>query len=169
MILDSTLTKSQAESFFKEVSRVVKPVIYLKKLDCELIYRAGKQNDSRITHLRYKEDERPMFSTDKRTGAIISKRVEIITYAENGILYVLGKSGGVSLFDAMSPKLKLGPKDCWYFLPKDAEIPKGILIAKDVSPDQNGHFHYALMPADSMKKDDFIKLLSKIGEQMRIV
>lgn len=32
-----------------------------------------------------------MFSTDKRTGAIISKRVEIITYAENGILYVLGK------------------------------------------------------------------------------
>lgn len=59
----------------------------------------------------------------------------------------------------MSPKLKLGPKDCWYFLPKDAEIPKGILIAEDISQTKMAIFIYALMhPADSMKKDEFYKV-----------
>ena len=104
---------------------------------------------------------------NKRTGQAISKRNEIITYAENNELFVLEKSGGVSLFDAMSPKLKLGNKDCWYYVPQNAKIPKEIIIAKDVESDANGHFHYSFQPAYNMKLKTFREKLAEIGDQMR--
>ena len=95
--------------------------------------------------------------------------VDIITYAENNKLHVLEKSGGVSLFDALSAKLKLNKNDCWYFLPKNAKIPKEIVIAKDVEPDANGHFHYSLQPASNMLMSTFTEKLAEIGEQLRTI
>lgn len=110
-----------------------------------------------------------MTSINKHTKQVVSKRNEIVTYGENNKLHVLGKSGGVSLFDAMSPKLTLGKKDCWYLLPKNASIPKEIIIAKDVEPDAHGHFHYVLQPAHDMLMSTFQEKLAEIGSQMRIV
>ncbi|WP_020409062.1 hypothetical protein [Hahella ganghwensis] len=110
-----------------------------------------------------------MTSVNRRTKALVSKRNEIITYSEGRELFVLGKSGGVSLFDAMSPKLKMGVNDCWFFLPKSAEIPSGIIIAKDVHPDQHGHFHDALQPEYDMPMASFKEKLAEIGSQMSIV
>ncbi len=168
-ILKTTMTKSQAQSLLRENNKVSKAVIYLKKLDKEMIYRMGKKNDNRITRVRHHEDDRPMTQVNKRTKQIISKRSEIITYGENNKLHVLEKSGGVSLFDAMSTKLKLNKNDCWYFLPKNAKIPKEIIIAKDVEPDAHGHFHYSLQPAYNMLMSIFKEKLAEIGDQLRTV
>ena len=111
-ILEATLSKSQAQQAFKQQNRIAKAVIYLKKLDKEMIYRMGKKDDNRITRVRHLEDSRPMTNINRHTQQVISKRNEIVTYGENNKLHVLGKSGGVSLFDAMSPKLTLGKNDC---------------------------------------------------------
>ncbi len=167
MILENTLSKSQAIELFQHQNRISKAVIYLRRLDKRMIYRMGKDDNTRITRIRYNEDDRPRTRINKRTGIAVAKRNEIITYAENDELYVLEKSGGVSLFDAMSPKLKMGSKDCWYYVPQNAKIPEGIAIAKDVEPDANGHFHYAFQPAYSMKFELFKEKLSEIGKQMR--
>lgn len=164
-----SLSKSQAEALLRQQNRIAKAVIYLRKLDRRMIYRMGKEDDNRIARIRYYEDGRPMTRTDKRTGQVISKRNEIITYKENNDLYVLEKSGGVSLFDAMSPKLSLGRSDCWYYVPQNAKIPDGILIAKDVEPDEYGHFHYSFQPGHNMKLSEFQEKLAEIGKQMRIV
>ncbi|MCO1336727.1 hypothetical protein MO867_20580 [Microbulbifer sp. OS29] len=169
MILETTLTRHEAMSKFREQHRITKPVVYLKQLDKRMIYRMGKNDTTRITRLRHHEDSRPMKSVNKRTGIETSKRNEIITFKEKDELYVLEKSGGVSLFDAMSPKLKMGKNDCWYYVPKNVVIPEGILIAKDVEPDAHGHFHYAFQPAYSMKISEFTDKLSEIGTQMRKV
>ena len=167
MILENTLTKSQAISLLREQNRIAKSVIYLKKLDKRMIYRMGKDDNTRITRIRHNEDDRPQIRLNKRTQQIMTKRNEIITYAEKNELYVLEKSGGVSLFDAMSPKLKMGNKDCWYYVPQNVKIPEGIVIAKDVEPDANGHFHYAFQPAYNMKLKIFKEKLAEIGSQMR--
>lgn len=169
MVLENTLSKSQAMDLLRQQNRIAKSVIYLKKLDKRMIYRMGKEDDTRITRIRHNEDERPQTTVNKRTGQIISKRNEIITYSENNELYVLEKSGGVSLFDAMSPKLQLGKKDCWYYVPENAKTPDGIVIAKDVEPDAHGHFHYAFQPEYNMKLDEFKAKLAEIGKQMRRV
>ncbi len=167
--LETTMTKSQAKSILRENNKIAKAVIYLKKLDKEMIYRMGKKSDNRITRVRHHEDDRPMTQVNRRTKQIESKRNEIITYGENNKLHVLEKSGGVSLFDAISPKLKLNRKDCWYFLPKNAKIPKEIIIAKDIEPDAYGHFHYALQPAYNMLMSTFKEKLTEIGDQMRAI
>ncbi len=168
-ILSNTLTKTQAESRNRELTRTRKPVIYLKKIDKQMIFRAGKKNDNRMTRVRYLEDDRPMSQTHKVTGVTSLKRNEIITYAENRELFVLAKSGGVSLFDAMSPKITLSKNDRWYYIPKEAKIPDGIAIAKDIHPDENGHYHYAFQPAYNMKMSDFISKLAEIGKQVKVV
>ena len=169
MILENTLTRTQAMKLREQNNRVAKAVIYLKQLDKRMIYRLGKADDPRITRLRYNEDDRPQTSINRRTGVSVAKRNEIITYGEKDELYVLGKSGGVSLFDAMSSKLTLGNRDCWYYVPKDVRIPEGIVIAKDVSPDAHGDFHYAFQPECDMKLTEFKAKLAEIGKQMRRV
>lgn len=169
MILENTLSKSEAIDLLRQKNRIAKSVIYLKQLDRRMIYRMGKDDDNRIKRIRHNEDDRPQTSINKHTGREVAKRNEIITYAENNELYVLEKSGGVSLFDAMSPKLKMGNRDCWYYVPQNAKIPEGIVIAKDVEPDANGHFHYSFQPAYNMKLVDFREKLNEIGKQMRKV
>ncbi|MDH5178863.1 MAG: hypothetical protein OEZ39_10335 [Gammaproteobacteria bacterium] len=168
-ILETTLTKQQAIQQFREISKIAKAVIYLKKIDKEMIFRLGKDNNNKIAHVRHHEDDRPITSYNKRTKSIVSKRNEIITYQENKQLYVLAKSGGVSLFDAMSPKLTLTGKDCWYLVPKNTPIPDGIVIAKDVEPDDNGHFHYAFQPEHDMLMSTYKEKLAEIGKHMRVV
>ena len=58
----------------------------------------------------------------------------MITYAENGKLYVLGKSGGVSLFDGIPSFMKLSKNKRWYccYIPETARIPDGLLLAKNI-------------------------------------
>ncbi len=169
MILNTTLSRHEALVKLQEQNRTAKPVIYLKVLDKQMIYRMGKENTTRITRIRHHEDDRPMVSVNKRTGVESGKRTEIITFKENDELYVLEKSGGVSLFDAMSPKMTMGKKDCWYYVPKEVKISDGILVAKDVAPDANGHFHYAFQPEYNMRMSFFKEKLSEIGSQMRKV
>src|SRR5690606_19666948 len=113
--------------------------------------------------------ERPLQRKNPITGKLVDKTNEVITYAERGELFVLGKSGGVSLFDAMSPKLTLNKGDCWYLIPKDTPIPLGIVIAKDLEPDRNGHFHYALQPEYDMPIQTFKSKLQEIVGYMRVV
>ncbi len=168
MILETTITESQAKAIMREQKNIVKAVVFLTKLD-KTIYRMGKKDDNRLTRIRHHEDDRPMFQLNRRSRQITSKRSEIITYSKNNELYVLGKSGGVSLFDAISPKLKLNKNDYWYYLPKTAKIPNKIIIAKDVEPDAYGHFHYSFQPTDDMPMLIFKEKLAEIGMQMRII
>lgn len=76
--LETTMTKSQAKSILRENNKIAKAVIYLKKLDKEMIYRMGKKSDNRITRVRHHEDDRPMTQVNRRTKQIESKRNEII-------------------------------------------------------------------------------------------
>lgn len=168
MILETTITKSQAKAVMREQKNIVKAIVFLKKLD-KTIYRMGKEDDNRLTRVRYHEDDRPMAQLNQRSRQIISKRNEIITYSENNKLYVLEKSGGVSLFDAISPKLKPNKNNFWYYLPKTVNIPNEIIIAKDVEPDAYGHFHYSFQPSHDMLMSIFKEKLAEIGMQMRII
>lgn len=163
-----SLTKSEAVKIFQERERTARAVEYLKKFDVEMVYRLGKEDDTRIDRVRHLEDDRPLQSTNKR-GIITQKRNEVITYKENGEVYVLAKSGGVSLFDAMSPKLTLGKKDVWYMVPEAAKIPKDLIIAKDKNPDQDGNYHYSIQPEIDMKMITYQEKLRELIKYMKVV
>ena len=165
--MDVTLTRDQALIVDRNLSKIRKKVVYIQQFDCELVYRLGSKDDTKITKVRIREDARPQQRKDRITGNMVDKVNDIITYAENNELFVLAKSGGISLFDAMSPKLTLRKNDCWYVIPKDTPIPDGISVAKDRQVDRNGHFHYALQPAYDMPLAQFQEKLSEFVHYMR--
>ena len=167
--LNITLTKSQAMQLNKELSLIRKKVRYLDKFDCEMVYRLGTNDDSNISKVRIKEDSRPQQRVDRITGNVIDKTNDIITYSENGSLFVLEKSGGVSLFDGISPKLKMNKTDRWYLIPKNTPAIEGILIAKDLQVDRYGMYHYALQPAYNMPLKTFQDKLSELKKYIRPV
>lgn len=164
-----TLSKRQAVQLNQNISRIRKKVRYLDKFDCEMVYRLGSKNDSKISKVRVKEDARPQQRTDKITGELIDKANDIITYAQDGDLFVLAKSGGVSLFDGISPKLKMSKKDRWYIIPRTTPVPEGVIIAKDIQVDRYGQYHYSLQPAYDMPLKVFQHKLDLLKEYMRPV
>ena len=82
---------------------------------------------------------------------------------------MLAKSGGVSLFDGISPKLKMNKNDRWYIIPRNTPVPEGVVIAKDVQVDRYGQYHYALQPLYDMPLKEFQKRLDSIKKYMRPV
>lgn len=165
--LDATLTRKQALELNEARSVVRKPVTYMVRFDQD-VFRLGSQDDSRLDRVRYLEDSRPLQRKNKVTGELEDKANEIITYNEDDVLYVLGKSGGVSLFSGQSPKLKLNKNDRWHLIPKGLEVPDGLIIAKDKQVDRYGHFHYAIQPDRDMTMVDFIRRLEGVKADKRI-
>lgn len=160
-------TKQQAHAALKKQNKFAKSVNYMKKLD-KHIFRLGKKDDNRMTRVRHLEDDRPLISVNKRTQKVTKKRNEIITYVDNNKLYVVAKSGGVSLFDTRSEKLDMGNNDCWYCLaPLKFEIPDKIIIAKDKESDEYGSFHYSFQPEEDMEMLVFKEKLQIIGRQLK--
>lgn len=165
-----SLTKRQATEMMRSFPAANRKVKYLSKFDCEMVYRKGRnEKDSQIERVRYQEDNRPNFRTDKITGVEIPKLIEILTYNENNKIYVMAKSGGISLFDALSPKVRLSGKECWYLIPRDTPIPEGLIIAKDIVPDTNGHFHYSIQPGIDMEVSLFMRKLKELKRYMKVV
>lgn len=167
--LKVTLSKKQAVMLNQELSKVRKKIRYLDKFDCEMVYRLGGKDDSKISKVRAKEDGRPLQRKDRVTGDLVDKANDIITYAKGGELYVLAKSGGVSLFDGISPKLNLNKNDRWYIIPRHVSVPEGLILAKDVQVDRYGQYHYALQPKDDMPMKEFQKRLNSLKKDMRPV
>ena len=165
--INATLTKRQALELNEARSRIRKPVIYMAKFDQD-VFRLGSIDDSKIDRVRFLEDDRPLQRKNRNTGELEDKANEIITYKDDDVLYVLGKSGGVSLFSGQSPKLKLNKNDRWHLIPKGLDVPSGLVIAKDKQVDRNGHFHYAIQPERDMTMDSFLKLLTIVKSDKRI-
>jgi len=82
-------------------------------------------------------------------------------------LYVLEKSGGVSLFDGISSKVKLSKKDRWWIITKNAKLEEGLVIAKDLHKDLDGNTHYSVEPDCDMLLDEYIKKLECLKKYMK--
>lgn len=164
-----TLNKSQAQAYMVRTKRPGQ--VYLKKFDVDVVFRKGKLDDQQIGKVRYLEDDRPSKSYNKRTGREEDKKNDIVTYRMPGKddLYVLAKSGGVSLFDGMSSKVKLGNKDCWWIITKDAELEDGLIIAKDIFKDEEGNTHYSIEPERDMLLSEFVEKLEMLKKYMKQV
>lgn len=129
----------------------------------------GKLEDEKISSIRYKEDDRPLTSFNKRTNRIETKKNDIVTYKMDGKneLYVLAKSGGVSLFDGLSTKVQFGKKDCWWVITQNAKIPPGLIIAKDVFKDSEGNTHYSIEADRDMPLTEYVEKLNVLKQYMR--
>lgn len=143
--------------------------IYMKKFDVDLVFRRGKQNDDQIDKVRYKEDHRPQKFFDKHLGAEVDKRNDIITFKMAGKdeVYVLAKSGGASLFDGVSSKVRLGPKDCWWVITQNAKLEEGLIIAKDAIKDKEGNTHYSIEAERDMPISEYLEKLACLKKYMK--
>ncbi|GAB2189623.1 hypothetical protein MAH1_12310 [Sessilibacter sp. MAH1] len=162
-----TYSKSQAIDFLNTNKR--KKVVYMYKFDVDVVFRKGQHEDQQIGKVRYKEDARPQKSYNKRTKREESKRNDVVTYKMPGQedLYVLSKSGGVSLFDGISSKVSLSKKDCWWVITQNARLAEGLVIAKDIFKDLEGNTHYAIEPDRDMLLSDFIEKLEELKKYMK--
>lgn len=106
----------------REVGGRTQEVLYIYQPDVD-IFRSGKENDPRMTKLRYEEDDRPPPKTN-----------DIATYWAGNILKVQAGTGGISLYDGIDHHRKMGRADRWWCIPKGARMPKDIVIAKDARP-----------------------------------
>jgi len=168
----ATLTKAQAIELNKALSGRRAQVRYLTHFDTDRIWRRGKGEDSTIDKPRIAEDDRPAFSKDSRTGEMKPKQIDVITYAENDTLHVLGKSGGISVFDGRNPNLPGSKKRPWYclFVSKTTKVPDGLLLAKNVKLDaETGFFHYAFQPAYDMTLAEFKKNLQQLDKYIKVI
>lgn len=142
----------------KAVKRVVggqtEAVLYIYQPDVD-IFRAGKESDTRMTKLRYEEDDRPPPKTN-----------DIVTYAVGNILKVKAGTGGISLYDGIDHNRRMGRTDRWWCIPKGATMPKDIVIAKDAHPNASGLTHYSIEPASDMPLYEFIEKLKAFAEFM---
>lgn len=162
-----TYTKEQAIGVLKLNRRPNQ--IYMKRFDAEVVFRRGKIDDSQVDKVRYKEDSRPERTFNKIFGKDIDKKNDIITYKINGKneLYVLARSGGVSLFDGMSSKVKLGQKDCWWVITKNAKVDNDLIIAKDVFKDAEGNTHYSIEADRDMTISEYLEKVEKLKQYMK--
>lgn len=162
-----TFDKHEAESFLNLNRR--QHIIYMYKFDVEVVFRKGKQDDEQIGKVRYKEDARPQKTYNKKIKKEIDKKNDIVTYKmpSSDDLYVLAKSGGVSLFDGISSKVNFGKNDCWWVLAQDAKLEEGLVIAKDIFKDNEGNTHYSIEPGRDMLLSEYIEKLEALTKYMK--
>jgi len=162
-----TFTENEAVDYLKRTKRSNQ--IYMYKFDVDVVFRKGKLEDEQIGKIRYKEDSRPQKSYNSRTKSEQDKKNDIVTYKKGGSndLYVLAKSGGVSLFDGISSKVKLGRKDCWWVITKDARLSEGLIIAKDLFSDREGNTHYSIEPDRDMLLSEYVEKLEELKKYMK--
>ena len=132
-------------------------VLYIYQPDVD-IFRAGREGDSKMTKLRYEEDDRPP-----------PKRNDIVTYYVGNILKVKAGTGGISLYDGIDRNRRMGRTDRWWCIPGGAKMPKDIVIAKDAKPNASGLTHYGVEPAMDMPLSDFIDKLKTFAEFMYLL
>ena len=162
-----TFTENEAIDYLNRTKRSNQ--IYMYKFDVDVVFRKGKKSGEQIGKVRYKEDSRPQRSYNSRTKTEQDKKNDIVTYQKGGTddLYVLAKSGGVSLFDGMSSKVKLGKNDCWWVITKNAKLEEGLVIAKDMFSDSEGNTHYSIEPDRDMLLSEYIEKLEELKKYMK--
>lgn len=164
-----SFTKEDALGYAKRNKRANQ--IYMKKFDVDVVLRKGKMDNPLINKVRYREDDRPMVVENKRTGEQRPKKNDIVTYKKPGSseVYVLAKSGGVSLFDGVSSKVPFREgKDAWWIITKNAKLAPGLIIAKDMFPDEEGNTHYSIEAAIDMPIDEYLDKLADLKQYMRV-
>ncbi len=67
----------------------------------------------------------------------------------------------------MSNKIKLGKKDCWWVITKNARLEKDLVIAKDMFKDSEGNTHYSVEPDRDMLLSEYIEKLDCLRKYMR--
>lgn len=138
----------------RKIGEKTEEVFYIYQPDVD-IFRAGKEDDARMTKLRYEEDDRPPPKTN-----------DIVTYMAGNILKVKAGTGGISLYDGVDHNRRMGRTDRWWCIPKGAEMPKDIVIAKDARPGSSGLTHYSVEPAVDMPLSEFVSKLKAFAEFM---
>lgn len=162
-----TFFKTQAQEYLNRNKRSKQ--IYMYEFDVDVVFRKGKLDDQQVSKVRYKEDSRPQKSINHRTKLMQDKKNDIVTYrtSTSQELYVLAKSGGVSLFDGMSNKITLSKTDCWWVITKNAQLEDGLVIAKDLFKDSEGNTHYSIEPDRDMLLSEYIEKLDCLKKYMK--
>jgi hypothetical protein len=88
---------------------------------------------------------------------------DIKTYSKNGELWVVAKSGGISLFDRAGIPSKLWE---YYKLPVGTKIPFGLVITKDDYKPTFKATHYTIRPNWDMPVTKFCMLLDELAAQL---
>lgn len=163
-----TFTKSQAIAYSTLNKRLTR---YMYQFDVDVVFRKGKLDDEQMGKVRYKEDSRPLKVLNSRTKRLEDKKNDIVTYKtpDKDGLFVLAKSGGISLFDGISSKVSLRNKDCWWIVTKDARLDEGLVIAKDIFKDAEGNTHYSIEPDRDMLLSEYLEKLEKLKKYMKRV
>ncbi|WP_208296756.1 hypothetical protein [Massilia sp. CCM 8734] len=78
----------------------------------------------------------------------------------NGILVIRANGNGFSAFDSITPLMKEKGKNIWK-IKKNAILPDGIRVVKDMRPNHKGHF--MLAPERDMPFLKYIGLLEEFG------
>lgn len=165
-----SLTRRQAIELFNspEWKSKRKNTVYLTKFDTATVYRAGKKDkpENAFDNLRYDEDSRDAVRWDKYQEEYVPKTNEIITYEENGKIWVLARSGGVSLFDGISEKRKMRKNDEWHIIMKAPEkkLDPDLIIEKKTKANGENLFHYSIQPNKDMLLSEFIQKLKKAAK-----
>lgn len=161
-----TFNENEAANYLSRTKRSNQ--IYMYKFDVDVVFRKGKKKDQQISKVRYREDSRPQKSYNSRTKTEQDKKNDIVTYKKGGSddLYVMARSGGISLFDGMSSKVKLGKNDCWWVITKNAKLAEGLVIAKDLFADTEGNTHYSIEPDRDMLLSEYLEKLNELKKYM---
>ena len=143
--------------------------IYIYKFDVDVVYRRGKHDDEQIGKVRYREDSRPQKIYNKKTNSERDKKNDVVTFKipNSSDLFVLARSGGVSLFDGISSKVSLTKNDCWWVITKEAKLAEGLVIAKDLFADKEGNVHYSIEPDRDMLLSEYIEKLEELKKYMK--
>ncbi len=164
-----SFSKEDAIGYVKRNKRANQ--IYMKKFDVDVVLRKGKMDNPLIDKVRYREDHRPMKVRNKRSGEERPKKNDVVTYKRPGTseIYILAKSGGVSLFDGISSKVPFREgKDAWWIITKDAELESNLIIAKDIFPDQEGNTHYSIEAEVDMPISEYLDKLAALKKYMKV-
>lgn len=94
-------------------------------------------------------------------------RSDVLITKINGVDVVMANGNGFSAFNYLTPIMKKPGKSIWR-IKKNAQIPQGLKLVKDLRPGHEGHFMIA--PEKQMPLKKYLGLLEELGmDRVRVV
>lgn len=102
----------------------------------------------------------PAFTEERAKSDVLIQKI-------NGIDVVIANGNGFSAFNYLTPIMKRPGKTIWR-IKKNAQIPQGLKLVKDLRPGHEGHFMIA--PEKQMPLKKYLGLLEELGmDRIRVV
>lgn len=102
----------------------------------------------------------PAFTEERAKSDVLITKV-------NGVDVVMANGNGFSAFNYLTPIMKKPGKNIWR-IKKNALMPQGLKLVKDLRPGHEGHFMIA--PEKQMPLKKYLGLLEELGmDRIRVV